>query len=112
MSDVAWTGTPVRPHEGARDNGAEALPWGGRRERLPMRWPFAEAVEGFRRKALANPGYDPAATFVWGQMMAVGLSMGQVQGVTRETIAYAREKIGDDAVGEIVGSIPGLSQFV
>jgi len=46
------------------------------------------------------------------KMMAAGLSMGQVQGVTRETIAYAREKIGDDAVGEIVGSIPGLSQFV
>src|SRR6266480_4619879 len=73
MSETAWTGTPVRPHEGARDNGAEALPWGGRRERLPMRWPFAEAVEGFRAKALANPDYDPAATFVWGQMMAVGL---------------------------------------
>ncbi|HET9717736.1 MAG TPA: DUF2267 domain-containing protein [Pseudolabrys sp.] len=46
------------------------------------------------------------------RMMAAGLSMSQVQGVTRETIAYAREKIGDDAVGEIVGAIPGLSQFV
>jgi len=73
MSDVAWTGTPVRPHEGARDNGAESLPWGGRRERLPLRWPFAAAVDGYRSKALANPDYDPAATFVWGQMMAVGL---------------------------------------
>jgi hypothetical protein len=46
------------------------------------------------------------------KMMAAGLSMDQVQGVTRETIAYAREKAGDDAVGEIVGAIPGLSQFV
>ncbi len=73
MIETAWTGTPVRPHEGARDNGAESLPWGKRRERLPLRWPFAEAVEGYRRKALANPDYDPAATFVWGQMMAVGL---------------------------------------
>ncbi|MGZ4203803.1 MAG: hypothetical protein ACXVES_00720 [Actinomycetota bacterium] len=73
MSDAAWTGTPVRPHEGARDNGAESLPWGGRRERLPLRWPFAAAVEGFRSKALANPDYDAASTFVWGQMMAVGL---------------------------------------
>ena len=45
-------------------------------------------------------------------MMAAGLSMGQVQSVTRETIAYAREKIGDDAVGEIVGAVPGLSQSV
>jgi hypothetical protein len=46
------------------------------------------------------------------KMMAAGLSMGQVQAVTRETIAYAREKIGEDAVGELVGAIPGLSQFV
>src|SRR6266542_7006848 len=73
MSDVAWTGTPVRAHPEARDNGAERLPWGGRREKLPLNWPFANAVEGFRNKALANPGYDPASTFVWGQMMAVGL---------------------------------------
>ena len=46
------------------------------------------------------------------KMMSAGLSMAQVQGVTRETIAYAREKIGDDAVGEIVGTIPGLGLFV
>jgi hypothetical protein len=46
------------------------------------------------------------------KMMGAGLSMGQVQGVTKETIAYAREKAGEDAVGEIVGAIPGLSQFV
>lgn len=46
------------------------------------------------------------------RMMAEGLSMGQVQAVTRETIGYAREKAGEDAVGEIVGAIPGLGQFV
>ena len=73
MSDVAWTGTPVRPHPESADNGSDTMNWGGRREALPMKWPFADAVEGFRRKALANPKYDPASTFVWGQMMAVGL---------------------------------------
>jgi hypothetical protein len=46
------------------------------------------------------------------KMMAAGLSMGQVQSVTREVISYAREKAGEDAVGEIVGAIPGLGQFV
>ena len=46
------------------------------------------------------------------RMMSVGLNMGQVQAVTRETISYAREKVGEDAVGEIVGAIPGLGQFV
>lgn len=73
MSDTAWTGTPVRPHAAARTNGSPSLAWGGRRERLPLKWPLAEAVEGHRAKALANPDFDPAATFVWGQMMAVGL---------------------------------------
>ena len=46
------------------------------------------------------------------RMMAAGLSMGQVQAVTRETIGYARELLGEDAVGEIVGAIPGLGQFI
>ena len=46
------------------------------------------------------------------RMMSAGLSMGQVQDVTREFIAYARQKVGEDAVGEIVGAIPGLAQFV
>lgn len=46
------------------------------------------------------------------KMMAAGLSMGQVQSVTREVIAYSREKAGEDTIGEIVGAIPGLSQFI
>ena len=46
------------------------------------------------------------------KMMAAGLSMSQVQGVTRETIAFARERAGEDAIGEIVGAIPGLGQFI
>jgi len=45
-------------------------------------------------------------------MMSAGLSMGQVQSVTRQFIAFAREKVREDAVGEIVAAIPGLSQFV
>jgi hypothetical protein len=46
------------------------------------------------------------------KLMGAGLSMGQVQAVTKEIIGYAREKAGDDSVGEIVAAIPGLSQFV
>jgi len=46
------------------------------------------------------------------RMMSAGLSMDQVQAVTRETIAFVREKAGEDAVGEIVGAIPGLAQFI
>jgi len=46
------------------------------------------------------------------RMVSAGLSMGQVQSVTRAVIAYTREKAGEDAVGEIVAAIPGLAQFV
>jgi len=46
------------------------------------------------------------------KLMAAGLSMSQMQGVTREIIGYAHEKAGEDTIGEIVGSIPGLGQFI
>lgn len=49
---------------------------------------------------------------VGSKLMAAGLSMGQVQSVTRELIGFAREKAGEDNVNEIVAAIPGLSQFV
>jgi hypothetical protein len=45
-------------------------------------------------------------------MMTAGLSMGQVQSLTRQFIAFAREKVGEDEVGETVGAIPDLSQLV
>lgn len=46
------------------------------------------------------------------RMMSAGLSTDQVQAVTRETIAFAREKVGEDTVGDIVSSVPGLAQFI
>jgi len=45
-------------------------------------------------------------------MMGAELSMGQVQGMIRQFIAYAREKVGDDEVDDIVGASPGLAQLV
>jgi hypothetical protein len=80
-------------------------------DRLPGANELMQAQEGLDASGggmFAMGGIMGAGT----KMMAAGLSMDQVQGVTRETIAYAREKAGDDAVGEIVGAIPGLSQFV
>jgi len=111
MSDVAWTGTPVRPHPGAAANGAETMPWGGRRERLPLHWPFATAVDGFRRKALANPAYDPASTFVWGQMMAVGL-IGMLKAVEErfggdghDVAREALREVGDRIASEMLDGV-------
>ena len=47
-----------------------------------------------------------------GQLMAAGVSMGQMQPLGKELFAYGREKAGEDVMGPIVGSIPGLTQFL
>lgn len=47
-----------------------------------------------------------------GQLMGAGVSMGQMQPLGKELFAYGREKAGEDTMGAIMGSIPGLSQFV
>jgi hypothetical protein len=49
---------------------------------------------------------------VGSRLMSAGLGMGEIQGVTRELMAYAREQAGDEAVGAIVAAVPGLSQFI
>ncbi len=46
------------------------------------------------------------------QLMSQGLGMGEISGLAKETIAYAREKAGSDVVDQVVASVPGLSQFV
>jgi hypothetical protein len=46
------------------------------------------------------------------QLMGAGVSMGQMQPLGRELFAYGREKAGEDVMGPIVGSVPGLNQFV
>lgn len=46
------------------------------------------------------------------KLMGMGMDMGQISGVAKETIAFARENGGGDAIDDIVAAIPGLSQFV
>jgi hypothetical protein len=80
-------------------------------ERLPGAEELMEAQGGVDASGgggFAMGGLMGAGT----KMMAAGLNMGQVQGVAREVIAYAREQAGDEAIGEVVGAIPGLSQFI
>ncbi len=83
---------------------------------LLAKLPGAEAV--MQRAAIENDSGGMMAGAMGGvmgagmRMMSAGLSMGQVQSVTRAVIAYTREKAGEDAVGEIVAAIPGLAQFV
>ncbi len=47
-----------------------------------------------------------------GELMGLGLSLDQIQTGGREVFAYGREVAGDQTIGEITASIPGLSQFI
>lgn len=62
------------------------------------------AGEGFMKELIgrlvADVGVDPAKAET-----AVGI-------VTRQFMAFARGKVGEDEVGQIVGTIGGLSRFV
>lgn len=52
------------------------------------------------------------AMALMGQLTGAGLGMGDVQGVANEVVGFAREKAGEDTVNDVIGAIPGLSQFV
>jgi hypothetical protein len=45
-------------------------------------------------------------------LSSAGLGMSDIQGVTQEFLAFAKSRVGDNMVDEIVGSIPGLNQIV
>lgn len=57
-------------------------------------------------------GGGGGAMALMGQLTGAGLGMGDVQGVATEVIGFAKEKAGEELVTEVVGSIPGLGQFV
>lgn len=44
-------------------------------------------------------------------LTGAGLSLEQIQTVTREILAFAREKAGPDLVDEVTGEIPQLKMF-
>lgn len=47
-----------------------------------------------------------------GQLTGLGLGMDQMRAIGQEIFGFAREQVGEDKVGAIVGAIPGLAGFV
>jgi hypothetical protein len=47
-----------------------------------------------------------------GKLTGLGLGMDQMQTAGREIFAYCKDRVGEERLGRIAGSIPGLSQFV
>jgi hypothetical protein len=81
---------------------------------IPDAAQYIESTEDDSASLLGGLGglMGGGAMQVLGKLQGIGLGMGQIQAVTKETVAFAREKAGDDVVNDIIGSIPGLSQFV
>jgi len=47
-----------------------------------------------------------------GKLQAAGLTMEQIKQLGIETLAFAKEKAGEDLVRQVAGSIPGLGNYV
>src|SRR5262245_2955391 len=83
-------------------------------EKIPGAEAFVQASDPDSAASLGGLGglMGGGAMAVLGKLQALGLGMSEIQGVTKETVDFAREKAGADIVNDIVGSIPGLGQFV
>ncbi len=68
----------------------------------------SEAITAANYKA----GFMGGVMGLGSQLMAMGMGMGEITGVSKETIRFAREKAGDGPIDAVVASIPGLGQFV
>ena len=46
------------------------------------------------------------------QLTGIGLGTGEMTTVGKEIFAFAREKVGEERVGQVAAAIPGLGQFI
>ena len=71
-----------------------------------------EKEEGLGSRLMGMMGSTGGLMGLAGKLTGLGLGMDQMQGAGREIFAYCKEKVGEERLGRIAGSIPGLSQFV
>ena len=83
-------------------------------ERIPGAAEYIDTTDSDSSASLGGLGglMGGGAMAVLGKLQGLGLGMGEIQGVTQETVSFARERAGRDLVDDVVASIPGLSQFV
>ena len=80
---------------------------------LLERLPGAEAaIADARERRGGLPAGLGGIMGVGTRLMSAGLGMDQIQGVTREIIAFAREQAGQETVDRFAAAIPGLNQFL
>jgi hypothetical protein len=92
--------------------GRELFAYGREKAGEDVMGPIVGSIPGLSPAAhhAAEHAHQPAAALA-GAAVA-GLGDRRLGAGHRELFAYGREKAGEDVMGPIVGSIPGLSQFV
>jgi hypothetical protein len=73
---------------------------------------MVDSLPGARALAEQYAGTGIGLMGVYGDLTAAGFGMAEIQAVTRAFVAFAKAKVGDAAVDQVVSAIPGLSQFV
>ena len=75
--------------------------------------PLIDALPGARQAVEGSSlGGSGGVMGVFSDLTGAGLGMGDIQGVAKAVIGYAREKAGPETVDAAIRAIPGLSQFV
>jgi hypothetical protein len=74
--------------------------------------PLIAAIPGASEAIAAAPSAGGGVMGVFNDLTAAGLGLGSVQSVARAFVGEARARAGSETVDAVVGSIPGLGQFV
>ena len=57
-------------------------------------------------------GFGGGLMALAGQLSSAGLDMSQMQGVGKEIFGYAKDKVGEERLGEIAAGVPGLAGMI
>ncbi len=72
--------------------------------------PGAEALVGKRRGGIFGM-FNSGLAGIYTQLAAAGFSQEQMQMAGEEVVAFAREKVGHDAVEDLIAKTPGIRQL-
>lgn len=73
--------------------------------------PGADAIETPDAGMIGGMGGMMGAMSAFNSLTSAGLDMGQIQGVVKQLVGFAKQHAGDELVDEVMASIPGIGQF-
>lgn len=73
--------------------------------------PGAEAMVGKRRGGIFG-AFSGGLMGIYTQLNSAGMSNEQMQMAGEEILAFAREKVGPEAIDDVIGSVPALRQIL